>query len=161
MESCLGCKSNWFFSMYPRSIQDCEVSKKPRGGLIINNGSISAHVPRPFSSPYTATKHVITGLTCSTSFDGRRFDIACDQIDIGNADTEMTAPMEEGIIQANGKISAEPRVEYTTLKPFLMRSVFKSFCCNFCSDEIVNHICSTRTEKQELLMQSFRLRLFY
>jgi len=86
-------------------------SQKPRGGRIINNGSISAHTPRPFSSPYTATKHAITGLTRSTSLDGRRYDIACGQIDIGNADTEMTAPMEEGIIQANGKISVEPRMD--------------------------------------------------
>ena len=86
-------------------------SQKPRGGRIINNGSISAHTPRPFSSPYTATKHAITGLTRSTSLDGRRYDIACGQIDIGNADTEMTAPMVEGIIQANGKISVEPRMD--------------------------------------------------
>jgi NAD(P)-dependent dehydrogenase (short-subunit alcohol dehydrogenase family) len=86
-------------------------SQKPIGGRIINNGSISAHTPRPFSSPYTATKHAITGLTRSTSLDGRRYDIACGQIDIGNADTEMTAPMEEGIIQANGKISVEPRMD--------------------------------------------------
>ena len=86
-------------------------SQKPRGGRIINNGSISAHTPRPFSSPYTATKHAITGLTRSTSLDGRRYDIACGQIDIGNADTEMTAPMGEGIIQANGKISVEPRMD--------------------------------------------------
>ena len=86
-------------------------SQKPRGGRIINNGSVSAHVPRPFSSPYTVTKHALTGLTRSTSLDGRRYDIACGQIDIGNADTEMTAPMEEGIIQANGKISVEPRMD--------------------------------------------------
>jgi NAD(P)-dependent dehydrogenase (short-subunit alcohol dehydrogenase family) len=86
-------------------------SQKPRGGRIINNGSISAHAPRPFSAPYTVTKHAITGLTRSTALDGRRYDIACGQIDIGNADTEMTAPMEEGIIQANGKISVEPRMD--------------------------------------------------
>jgi len=86
-------------------------SQKPRGGRIINNGSISAHAPRPFSSPYTVTKHAITGLTRSTSLDGRRYDIACGQIDIGNADTEMTARMEEGIIQANGEISVEPRMD--------------------------------------------------
>ena len=86
-------------------------SQNPRGGRIINNGSISAHVPRPFSSPYTATKHAITGLTRSTSLDGRAYDIACGQIDIGNAATEMTAPMEEGIIQANGKILVEPRMD--------------------------------------------------
>ncbi|HIL14607.1 MAG TPA: SDR family oxidoreductase [Deltaproteobacteria bacterium] len=80
----------------------------PRGGRIINNGSISAHVPRPFSSPYTATKHAITGLTRSTSLDGRAYDIACGQIDIGNAATEMTARMREGIIQANGTTAVEP-----------------------------------------------------
>ncbi|MDP7047212.1 MAG: SDR family oxidoreductase [SAR324 cluster bacterium] len=86
-------------------------SQNPRGGRIINNGSISAHVPRPFSSPYTATKHAITGLTRSTSLDGRVYDIACGQIDIGNAATEMTAPMEQGIIQANGKTLVEPRMD--------------------------------------------------
>ena len=84
--------------------------QKPRGGRIINNGSISAHVPRPFSSPYTATKHAITGLTRSTSLDGRPYDIACGQIDIGNAATEMTDRMEQGIIQADGKKAVEPRM---------------------------------------------------
>ncbi len=84
--------------------------QKPRGGRIINNGSISAHVPRPFSSPYTATKHAITGLTRSTSLDGRAYDIACGQIDIGNASTEMTDRMAEGIIQADGKTAVEPRM---------------------------------------------------
>jgi len=84
--------------------------QKPRGGRIINNGSISAHVPRPFSSPYTATKHAITGLTRSTSLDGRTYDIACGQIDIGNASTEMTDRMAEGIIQADGKTTVEPRM---------------------------------------------------
>ena len=84
--------------------------QKPRGGRIINNGSISAHVPRPFSSPYTATKHAITGLTRSTSLDGRAYDIACGQIDIGNAATEMTDRMAEGIIQADGKTTVEPRM---------------------------------------------------
>ena len=84
--------------------------QKPRGGRIINNGSISAHVPRPFSSPYTATKHAITGLTRSTSLDGRAYDIACGQIDIGNASTEMTDRMAEGIIQADGKTVVEPRM---------------------------------------------------
>ena len=83
-------------------------NQKPRGGRIINNGSISAHVPRPFSSPYTATKHAITGLTRSTSLDGRAYDIACGQIDIGNAATEMTSSMQKGIIQASGKIDIEP-----------------------------------------------------
>jgi len=84
--------------------------QKPRGGRIINNGSISAHVPRPFSSPYTATKHAITGLTRSTSLDGRPYDIACGQIDIGNASTEMTDRMAQGIIQADGKTAVEPRM---------------------------------------------------
>ncbi|MEE2716021.1 MAG: SDR family oxidoreductase [SAR324 cluster bacterium] len=83
----------------------------PRGGRIINNGSISAHVPRPFSSPYTATKHAITGLTRSTSLDGRAYDIACGQIDIGNAATEMTLRMRKGIIQANGTTAVEPTMD--------------------------------------------------
>ncbi|OGA41423.1 MAG: 3-oxoacyl-ACP reductase, partial [Betaproteobacteria bacterium RIFCSPLOWO2_12_FULL_65_110] len=77
-------------------------SQDPRGGRIINNGSISAHAPRPNSAPYTATKHAITGLTKSTSLDCRKYDIACGQIDIGNAATEMTERMAAGIIQANG-----------------------------------------------------------
>ena len=85
-------------------------NQKPRGGRIINNGSVSAHVPRPFSSPYTATKHAITGLTRSTSLDGRSYDIACGQIDIGNASTEMTSSMGKGIIQANGNIDKEPTI---------------------------------------------------
>jgi NAD(P)-dependent dehydrogenase (short-subunit alcohol dehydrogenase family) len=80
----------------------------PRGGRIINNGSISAHVPRPNSAPYTATKHAITGLTRSTALDGRQYDIACGQIDIGNAETEMTAKMKDGILQANGSVAVEP-----------------------------------------------------
>jgi NAD(P)-dependent dehydrogenase (short-subunit alcohol dehydrogenase family) len=82
--------------------------QQPRGGRIINNGSISAHVPRPNSAPYTATKHAITGLTRSTSLDGRRWDIACGQIDIGNAATEMTAKMRAGVPQANGTMAVEP-----------------------------------------------------
>jgi NAD(P)-dependent dehydrogenase (short-subunit alcohol dehydrogenase family) len=82
--------------------------QSPRGGRIINNGSISAHVPRPHSAPYTATKHAITGLTKSTSLDGRRYDIACGQIDIGNAATEMAARMTRGVPQANGDIAVEP-----------------------------------------------------
>lgn len=85
-------------------------SQEPRGGRIINNGSISAQVPRPNSAPYTATKHAITGLTKSLSLDGRAFDIACSQIDIGNAATEMTERMTEGVIQANGTMMAEPRM---------------------------------------------------
>ena len=83
-------------------------SQSPRGGRIINNGSISAHTPRPFSSPYTATKHAITGLTKATSLDGRAFDIACSQIDIGNAATEMTERMKKGVPQADGTMAVEP-----------------------------------------------------
>ncbi len=83
----------------------------PRGGRIINNGSISAHAPRPNSAPYTASKHAITGLTKSTSLDCRRYDIACGQIDIGNAATEMTRKMAEGILQANGTVEVEPRID--------------------------------------------------
>src|SRR5579862_3812620 len=83
-------------------------AQEPRGGRIINNGSISAHVPRPNSAPYTATKHAITGLTKSISLDGRKHDIACSQIDIGNAGTEMTRRMAEGVPQANGTRMAEP-----------------------------------------------------
>ena len=86
-------------------------SQNPRGGRIINNGSISAHAPRPFSAPYTATKHAITGLTKATSLDGRAHDIACGQIDIGNAATEMTEPMAQGIRQADGSLKAEPRID--------------------------------------------------
>ena len=85
--------------------------QNPRGGRIINNGSISAHVPRPNSAPYTATKHAITGLTKSTALDGRQFDIACGQIDIGNAATEMTARMTEGVPQADGRLAVEPRMD--------------------------------------------------
>jgi NAD(P)-dependent dehydrogenase (short-subunit alcohol dehydrogenase family) len=83
----------------------------PRGGRIINNGSISAHSPRPNSAPYTATKHAITGLTRSTALDGRKYDIACGQIDIGNAATDMTIWMEQGVPQANGTIAVEPRMD--------------------------------------------------
>ena len=83
-------------------------SQEPRGGRIINNGSISAHAPRPNSAPYTATKHAITGLTKSTALDGRRYDIACGQIDIGNALTEMVAVMTRGVPQANGSLAVEP-----------------------------------------------------
>jgi NAD(P)-dependent dehydrogenase (short-subunit alcohol dehydrogenase family) len=83
----------------------------PRGGRIINNGSISAHAPRPFSAPYTATKHAITGLTKSTSLDGRAYDIACGQIDIGNAATEMTERMKSGVPQPNGSMMVEPRID--------------------------------------------------
>jgi NAD(P)-dependent dehydrogenase (short-subunit alcohol dehydrogenase family) len=86
-------------------------SQQPRGGRIVNNGSISAHAPRPNSAPYTATKHAITGLTKSTSLDCRKYDIACGQIDIGNAATEMTARMAEGVLQANGEMAVEPRMD--------------------------------------------------
>ena len=85
--------------------------QEPQGGRIINNGSISAHVPRPFSAPYTATKHAITGLTRSTSLDGRAYNIACSQIDIGNAETDMTARMKKGVLQANGTTSVEPTLD--------------------------------------------------
>lgn len=85
--------------------------QSPRGGRIINNGSISAHAPRPNSAPYTATKHAITGLTKSTSLDGRKYDIACGQIDIGNALTEMAARMAKGVPQANGTVAVEPLMD--------------------------------------------------
>ncbi|SFD26193.1 SDR family oxidoreductase [Collimonas sp. OK412] len=83
-------------------------AQTPGGGRIINNGSIAAHVPRPNSVAYTATKHAITGLTKSTSLDGRKYHIACGQIDIGNAATDMTERMEQGILQANGQVAVEP-----------------------------------------------------
>jgi NAD(P)-dependent dehydrogenase (short-subunit alcohol dehydrogenase family) len=86
-------------------------NQTPRGGRIINNGSISAHAPRPNSAPYTATKHGITGLTKAASLDGREFDIACGQIDIGNAATDMTERMTKGILQAHGGIAIEPRID--------------------------------------------------
>ena len=85
--------------------------QSPRGGRIINNGSISAHAPRPNSAPYTATKHAITGLTKAAALDGRAWDIACGQIDIGNAATEMTDRMAAGIPQANGTVAVEPRMD--------------------------------------------------
>ncbi|HYR91317.1 MAG TPA: SDR family oxidoreductase [Terriglobia bacterium] len=86
-------------------------TQNPRGGRIINNGSIAAHAPRPNSAPYTATKHAITGLTKATALDGRKYDIACGQIDIGNAATEFTQVFEEGVMQANGTVAAEPRMD--------------------------------------------------
>jgi NAD(P)-dependent dehydrogenase (short-subunit alcohol dehydrogenase family) len=86
-------------------------SQQPRGGRIINNGSISAHAPRPNSAPYTATKHAVTGLTKSIALDGRRHDIACGQIDIGNAATEMTERMTQGVPQADGSMALEPRMD--------------------------------------------------
>ena len=86
-------------------------SQDPRGGRIINNGSVSAYVPRPNSAPYTATKHAITGLTRSTSLDGRKYDIACGQIDIGNAETDMAAVFKVGVPQAHGSIATEPTMD--------------------------------------------------
>jgi NAD(P)-dependent dehydrogenase (short-subunit alcohol dehydrogenase family) len=86
-------------------------AQTPRGGRIINNGSISAYAPRPNSAPYTATKHAILGLTRSTALDGRPFDIACGEIDIGNAATDMTARMAEGVMQANGTLAPEPTID--------------------------------------------------
>ena len=86
-------------------------SQRPQGGRIINNGSISAHTPRPNSAPYTSTKHAITGLTKSTALDGRAFNIACGQIDIGNAATDLTARMKDGVPQAHGAIAPEPRMD--------------------------------------------------
>src|SRR5215470_13624447 len=83
----------------------------PRGGRIINNGSLSAHVPRPHSAPYTASKHALTGLTKSTALEGRKYDIACGQIDIGNAQTEMTARMKGGVPQASGEVAVEPTMD--------------------------------------------------
>ncbi len=82
--------------------------QRPMGGRIINNGSISAYVPRPLSAPYTATKHAVAGLTKSTSLDCRKYNIACGQIDIGNAETEMAAKMKSGVLQANGEMAVEP-----------------------------------------------------
>jgi len=86
-------------------------SQTPRGGRIINNGSVSAHAPRPNSAPYTASKHAITGLTKSTALDGRKYDIACGQIDIGNAETEMAARMKQGVPQSHGDIRVEPTMD--------------------------------------------------
>ena len=86
-------------------------SQEPRGGRIINNGSISAHAPRPGSVAYTSTKHAITGLTKSTSLDGRRYDIACGQIDVGNAATDMTERMKKGVPQPNGSVEVEPTMD--------------------------------------------------
>ena len=86
-------------------------SQSPRGGRIINNGSISAHAPRPNSAPYTSTKHAVTGLTKSLSLDGRKYDIACGQIDIGNAATAMTAAMATGVPQPDGRVAIEPTMD--------------------------------------------------
>ena len=86
-------------------------NQTPRGGRIVNNGSLSAHAPRPNSAPYTSTKHAITGLTRSTSLDGRKYDIACGQIDIGNAETALTVRMKDGVAQASGETAAEPTID--------------------------------------------------
>jgi len=86
-------------------------AQSPKGGRIINNGSISAHAPRPYSAPYTATKHAVTGLTKCISLDNRKHDIACGQIDIGNAATEVTDRMTKGVPQANGEMMVEPRMD--------------------------------------------------
>lgn len=88
-------------------------AQRPQGGRIINNGSISAHSPRPHSAPYTASKHAITGLTKSASLDGRPFNIACGQVDIGNASTDMAAHMTRGVLQADGSVRAEPVIDVT------------------------------------------------
>ena len=100
-------------------------SQRPMGGRIINNGSISAHAPRPNSAPYTATKHAITGLTKSTALDGRKYDIACGQIDIGNAETDMMKRMKGGVPQADGTLSAEPtmKVEHVAQAVVYMASL--------------------------------------
>ncbi len=87
--------------------------QQPQGGRIINNGSISAYAPRPGSAPYTASKHAVTGLTKSMALDGRRFNIACGQIDIGNAQTSMTTRMADGVPQADGRMAVEPRMDVT------------------------------------------------
>ncbi|MSQ09908.1 MAG: SDR family oxidoreductase [Dehalococcoidia bacterium] len=92
----------------------------PRGGRIVNNGSISAHAPRPNSAAYTATKHAVTGLTKSTALDGRQYDIACGQIDIGNAETEMTQRMKAGILQPNGSMAPEPVMDVQSVAKALV-----------------------------------------
>ena len=86
-------------------------AQQPQGGRIVNNGSISAHAPRPDSAPYTSTKHAVTGLTKSISLDGRKYDICCGQIDIGNAATPMTQRMQRGVKQANGSVEVEPTMD--------------------------------------------------
>ena len=94
--------------------------QSPQGGRIINNESVSAHVPRPGSSPYTTSKHGITGLTKSTSLDGRKYNISCSQIDIGNAKTEMTQKMEKGITQANGSVIKEPTIDVSHISQSIL-----------------------------------------
>jgi NAD(P)-dependent dehydrogenase (short-subunit alcohol dehydrogenase family) len=95
-------------------------TQQPQGGRIINNGSLSAHVPRPSSAAYTATKHAITGLTKSISLDGRPFDIACGQIDIGNAESPLTARVSQGVAQADGRIATEPVMDVTAVADAVM-----------------------------------------
>ena len=90
-------------------------AQSPQGGRIINNGSISAHVPRPLAVPYTATKHAITGLTRSLSLEGRTYNIACGQIDIGNAQSDMTEVMKKGVLQANGQLVPEPTFDVSNV----------------------------------------------
>ncbi|MDO4905642.1 MAG: SDR family oxidoreductase [Lautropia sp.] len=96
-------------------------AQSPRGGRIINNGSVSTHAPRPMTMPYTATKHAVTGLTKAASLDGRPYDIACGQIDIGNAATEMTQPMMAGILQADGRVAAEPVIDVQLVADAVLR----------------------------------------
>jgi NAD(P)-dependent dehydrogenase (short-subunit alcohol dehydrogenase family) len=95
--------------------------QRPQGGRIINNGSISAHVPRPLSAPYTASKHAVTGLTKSLSLDGRAFHIACGQIDIGNAATTMTTRMSQGALQADGSVAVEPTIDVRHVADAVLR----------------------------------------
>jgi NAD(P)-dependent dehydrogenase (short-subunit alcohol dehydrogenase family) len=102
----------------------------PRGGRIINNGSISAHSPRPNSLPYTTTKHAITGLTKAISLDGRKYDIACGQIDIGNAATELTERMDHGVLQANGSLSPEPKIDARHVAEAILYMVNLPLECN-------------------------------
>jgi NAD(P)-dependent dehydrogenase (short-subunit alcohol dehydrogenase family) len=102
----------------------------PRGGRIINNGSISAYSPRPNSVPYTTTKHAITGLTKAISLDGRKYDIACGQIDIGNAATELTERMDHGALQANGSLSPEPRMDARHVAEAILYMVSLPLECN-------------------------------
>ena len=96
-------------------------AQSPRGGRIVNNGSIAAHSPRPDSAPYTATKHAVTGLTKSIALDGRKYDIACGQIDIGNAVTELASAMARGVRQASGEIAAEPMIDVALVADAVVR----------------------------------------
>jgi NAD(P)-dependent dehydrogenase (short-subunit alcohol dehydrogenase family) len=105
-------------------------AQSPRGGRIINNGSISAHAPRPNSAPYTSTKHAVTGLTKSASLDGRKYDIACGQIDIGNAATDMTARMKGGVPQANGEIAVEPTMDVANVADAIVYMASRSLDAN-------------------------------